>query len=53
MLKKLHQYKDGRDEPPNKDVFIDAIVWCPSPPPQANRRNTWGKPPALKVNPVA
>src|SRR6185437_5341179 len=46
------QYNEGLADPPSKDVFMLAIVWWPSPPPQAKSRNTCGKPPARSVKPV-
>jgi len=47
------QSNSGRADPPSNDVFIFAILWCPSGPPQANISETMGKLPALKVRPPA
>src|SRR5882762_7396360 len=46
------QFRDGRDAPPNKEVFILAMVCVPSLPPQENSTKTWGNPPARRVRPV-
>jgi hypothetical protein len=48
----LHQYKDGREDPPSSDVFTVPVVCVPSLPPQANVRNTAGRPPPRNVSPA-